>query len=101
MAKGKQGNVKRSFAEHGIPMLIPGARRDAILLTENDNMTDYIDASCTVELSRCERGPFGGFKPCTEEFVLDIGSFVGSLYGKSDFHNMVLATKSVAGRSRR
>lgn len=96
VAENKKSNVKRSFVENGIPMLVPGARRDAILLTENDDMADYFDASCVVKLSYLERGLLGQTKPCDEEFVLDMGSFAGSLYTKSDFHNLALAAKSMA-----
>lgn len=47
-----------------------------------------------------ERGLLDRPKHREEEFLLDMGSFAGSLYATSDFHNMVVVAKSVASRWR-
>ena len=44
--------------------------------------------------SKC--GLLDRLKHREEEFLLDMGSFAGSLYTMSDFHNMVVATESMA-----
>lgn len=89
-------NVKRSFVETGIPMLVPGARRDTLLLGGANDMGKRLDVSCSVTLRYNERGLLGRSKRREEEFLLDMGSFAGSLYTMSDFHNLVVATKSMA-----
>ena len=89
-------NVERSFVETGVPMLVPGARRDTLLLGGADDMRKRLGASCAVTLSYSERGLLGGPKRREEEFLLDMGSFAGSLYTMSDFHKMVVATESMA-----
>ena len=89
-------NVERSFVETGVPMLVPGARRDTLLLVGADDMRKRLDASCAVTLSYSERGLLGRPKHREEEFLLDMGSFAGSLYTMSDFHKMVVATESMA-----
>lgn len=88
--------VERSFVEAGVPMLVPGARRDTLLLCGPGDMGKRLGASCAVTLSYSERGLLGGPKHREEEFLLDMGSFAGSLYTMSDFHNLVVATKSMA-----
>lgn len=89
-------NVERSFVETGIPMLIPGARRDTLLLGGVNEMRKRLDVSCSVTLRYSERGLLGRPKRREEEFLLDMGSFAGSLYMMSDFHKMVVATESMA-----
>ena len=96
VGEGERKTVERSFVETGIPMLVPGARRDTLLLAGADDMRKRFDASCAVTLSYSERGLLGRPKHREEEFLLDMGSFVGSLYTMSDFHNMVVATKNMA-----
>ena len=88
--------VKCSFVETGIPMLVPGARRDTLLLSGADDMGKRLGVSCAVTLCYSERGLLGRTKHREEEFLLDMGSFAGSLYMMSDFHDMVVATKSMA-----
>ena len=88
--------VEYSFVETGIPMLVPGARRDTLLLSGADDMGKRLDVSCAVTLCYSERGLLGRPKHREEEFLLDMGSFAGSLYMMSDFHAMVVATKSMA-----
>lgn len=89
-------NVERSFVETGIPMLVPGARRDTLLLDGANEMRKRLDVSCSVTLRYSERGLLGRPKRREEEFLLDMGSFAGSLYMMSDFHKMVVATESMA-----
>ena len=89
-------NVERSFVGTGIPMLVPGARRDTLLLCGPGDMGKRLGVSCAVTLSYSERGLLGRPKHREEEFLLDMGSFAGSLYTMSDFHNLVEATKSMA-----
>lgn len=89
-------SVERSFVETGIPMLVPGARRDTLLLGGADDMRERLGVSCAVTLGYSERGLLGMPKHREEEFLLDMGSFAGSLYTMSDFHNLVVATESVA-----
>ena len=78
-------NVERSFVETGIPMLVPSARRDALLLCGPGDMGKRLGASCTVTLSYSERGLLGRPKHREEEFLLDMDSFAGCLYTMSDF----------------
>lgn len=89
-------NVERSFVETGIPMLVPGARRDTLLLGGANEMRKRLDVSCSVTLRYSERGLLGRPKRREEEFLLDMGSFAGGLYMMSDFHKMVVATESMA-----
>lgn len=89
-------NVERSFVKTGIPMLVPGARRDTLLLGGANEMRKRLDVSCSVTLRYSERGLLGRPKRREEEFLLDMGSFAGSLYTMSDFHKMVVATESMA-----
>lgn len=42
-----------------------------------------------------ERGLLGRLKHREEEFLLDMGSFAGSLYATIDFHNLAVATKGM------
>lgn len=88
--------VEHSFVETGIPMLVPGARRDTLLLSGADDMRKRLEVSSSVTLRYSERGLLGRSKHREEEFLLDMGSFAGSLYTMSDFHNMVVATESMA-----
>ena len=89
-------NVERSFVETGIPMLVPGVRRDTLLLGGVNEMRKRLDVSCSATLRYSERGLLGRPKRREEEFLLDMGSFAGSLYMMSDFHKMVVATESMA-----
>ena len=59
-------------------------------------MRKRFDASCSVSLRYSERGLLGRPKHREEEFLLDMGSFAGSIYTMSDFHNMAVATESIA-----
>ena len=42
-----------------------------------------------------ERGLLGRLKHREEEFLLDMGSFAGSLYATGDFHNLAVANKGM------
>ena len=77
--------VGRSFVKTGIPMLVPSARRGALLLCGPGDMGKRLGASCTVTLSYSERGLLGRPKHREEEFLLDMDSFGGCLYTMSDF----------------
>lgn len=59
-------------------------------------MRKRFDASCSVSLRYSERGLLGRPKHREEEFLLDMGSFAGRIYTMSDFHNLVVAAKSMA-----
>ena len=59
-------------------------------------MRERLGVSCAVTLSYSERGLLGRPKHREEEFLLDMGSFAGSLYAMSDFHNLTVAAKSMA-----
>ena len=96
VGEGEKKNVERSFVETGIPMLVPSARRDTLLLSGANDTKKRLDVSCSVTLRYSERGLLGRPKHREEEFLLDMGSFAGSLYTMSDFHNMVVATESMA-----
>ena len=54
------------------------------------------DVSCAVTLCYSKRGLLGRPKHREEEFLLDMGSFAWSLYVMSNFHDMVMAGKSMA-----
>lgn len=96
VGEGEKKNVERSFVETGIPMLVPSTRRDTLLLSGANDTKKRLDVSCSVTLRYSERGLLGRPKHREEEFLLDMGSFAGSLYTMSDFHNMVVATESMA-----
>ena len=59
-------------------------------------MWKRLDVSCSVTLRYSERGLLGSPKHSEGEFLLDMGSFAGSLYTMSDFRNLVVATESMA-----
>lgn len=59
-------------------------------------MRKRFDASCSVSLRYSERGLLGRPKHREEVFLLDMGSFAGSIYTMSDFHNLVVVTKRMA-----
>lgn len=96
VGEDERKSVERSFVETGIPMMVPGARRDTLLLGGAGDMRERLDVSCSVTLHYNERGLLGGSRHREEEFLLDMGSFAGSLYTMSDFHNLVAAAKNIA-----
>ena len=59
-------------------------------------MRKRLDVSSFVTMHYSERGLLGRPKHREEEFLLGMGSFAGSLYTMSDFHNMVVAIESIA-----
>ena len=59
MGEREKKSVERSFVESGILMLVPGARRDTLLLGGAVDMGKRLDVSCAVTLSYSERGLLG------------------------------------------
>ncbi len=89
-------SVSNSFVGTGIPLLAPGACRDTIILAGPADMSGHETSECAVTLRYRERGFFGGNRWTTEEFVLDMGSFAGSLYSDSELHEIAKATKKMS-----
>lgn len=56
---------------------------------------ETIRISCSVALRYSKRGLLGRLKHREEEFLLDMGSFAGSLYATGDFHNLAVANKGM------
>lgn len=88
--------VAGSFVGTGIPLLVPGARRDTIILAGSADMHKHGAARCVVKLRYKKKGLLGRDRAANEEFVLDVGSFAGSLYSVSDIHEIAKASKKAS-----
>lgn len=86
---------ERSFLAKGIPVLVPEACRNTVIL-KGPEIKNYDSVVSQVSLSYKRKGFLG---PKTEKcsFPLDYYSFSGSIYTKSDLHKLRVATEVIAG----
>lgn len=86
---------ERSFLTKGIPVLVPEAYRNTVVL-EGPEIKNFDSVVSQVSLSYKRKGLFG---PKTEKrsFPLDYYSFCGSIYKKSDLYKLRVATEVIAG----
>ncbi len=85
----------RSFLTKGIPVLVPGASRNTVVL-DGPEIKDYDSIVSQVSLSYKRKG-FWRPKLENRSFPLDYYSFSGSIYTKSDLHKLRVATEVIAG----
>lgn len=88
--------VAGSFVGTGIPLLVPGARRDTLILAGPADLHGHEAARCDVTLKYKEKGILGRDREVKEGFVLDIGSFAGSVYSASEIHEIAKASKKTS-----
>lgn len=86
---------ERSFLANGIPMLVPGANRNTVILS-GPEIRDYDSVVSEVSLSY-KRRSFWRSKLEKCSFSLDYYSFSGSIYTKSDLHKLRIAVEVIAG----
>ncbi|WP_321974213.1 hypothetical protein [Paratractidigestivibacter sp.] len=91
---GVNDRIKNTFVETGIPMLVPGSSRDALLIIGAGETKNNEGLYADVTLEYTENGPFGIRRKRRETFVLDMRSFMRSVYSVSDEHK---AAQSLAG----
>lgn len=86
---------ERSFLTKGIPVLVPEAYRNTVVL-EGPEIKDFDSVASQVTLSYMRKG---FFRPKIEKrsFPLDYYSFCGSIYKKSDLYKLRIATEVIAG----
>ena len=85
---------ERSFLAKGIPVLVPGANRNTVVL-DGSEIKDHDSFAPEVTVTY-RRRRFRGYKTETRSFPLDYYSFAGSIYTKSDLHRLTLATEAIA-----
>ena len=78
--------VHHGFISNGIPLLVPGASRQTVV-GAGKSLKELQDARCVVTVSYQWNRRIGKGKKA-EDFVLDYYSFSGSLYTKSDLHEI-------------
>ena len=88
-----EAQIRKSFISTGIPLLVPGGRRDTIVCIDPLNCETPLQ---TITLSYEEKSFFGRTKVRKEKFELDYSSFSGSLYNKSDIHVLAQSCKKIA-----
>lgn len=86
---------ERSFLTKGIPVLVPGAYRNTVIL-DGPDIKNFDSIVSQVSLSYKRKG-FFGLKTEKRGFPLDYYSFCGSIYKKSDLHALRVATEVIAG----
>lgn len=86
---------ERSFLTKGIPVLVPEAYRNTVLL-DGPEIKNFDSVVSQVSLSYKRKGLFGP-KIEIRSFPLDYYSFCGSFYKKSDLHALRVATEVIAG----
>lgn len=86
---------ERSFLTKGIPVLVPEAYRNTVIL-EGPDIKNFDSVVSQVSLSYKRKGLFGP-KIEIRSFPLDYYSFCGSIYKKSDLHALRVATEIIAG----
>ena len=96
VGKNLRGTIAGSFVGTGIPLLVPDARRDTIILAGPSDAHGHEAARCVVSLKYTEKGLLGRDRRTVEEFVLDVGSFAGSHYSFSDIHEITMASKNAS-----
>lgn len=86
---------ERSFLTKGIPVLVPEAYRNTVILDGPDiKIFDSIVSQVSISYKR--KGLLG-FKTEKRVFPLDYYSFCGSIYKKSDLHKLRVAIEVIAG----
>ena len=92
---GLMSNIERSFVYQGIPVLVPGASMETVVFAASEKKK-IPEASATVTVTYvCKGFPFG-MKKVTDKFVIDYGSFSGSVHTDSDEHRIMVATEGIA-----
>ncbi len=86
---------ERSFLTKGIPVLVPEAYRNTVIL-DGPEIKNFDSVVSQVSLSYKRKGFFGS-KTEKRSFPLDYYSFSGSIYMKSDLHKLRVATEVIAG----
>ena len=86
---------ERSFITKGIPVLVPEAYRNTVIL-DGPEIKNFDSIVSQVSLSYKRKG-FFGLKTEKRSFPLDYYSFCGSIYKKSDLHALRVATEVIAG----
>lgn len=86
---------ERSFLTKGIPVLVPEAYRNTVIL-DGPEIKNFDSVVSQVSLSYKRKGLFGS-KTEERSFPLDYYSFSGSIYMKSDLHKLRVATEVIAG----
>ena len=85
----------RSFLTKGIPVLVPEAYRNTVIL-EGPDIKNFDSIVSQVSISYKRKGLFG-LKTEKRVFPLDYYSFCGSIYKKSDLHKLRVAIEVIAG----
>lgn len=90
--------LKKSFIENGIPVLVPGAERRTTVRV-GENVRVYKDKSCNVEVSYLAAGFIRKSRKLSQEFLLDYYSFSGSIYPKSVESEIKSILEKIAAKS--
>ena len=91
----RMSNIERSFVYQGIPVLVPGASMETVVCAAPD-IKAFSEVCSTVTVTyECKGFPFG-MKKVTDKFVIDYGSFSGSVHTDSDEHRIMVATEKIA-----
>ena len=92
---GRYETIERSFVYQGIPVLVPGASRETVICAAPD-IKAFSEVRSTVTVTyECKGFPFG-MKKVKDKFVIDYGSFSGSVHTDSDEHRIMVATEKIA-----
>lgn len=86
---------ERSFLTKGIPVLVPEAYRNTVIL-DGPEIKNFDLVVSQVTLSYKRKGFFGP-KIEKRSFPLDYNSFCGSIYKKSDLYKLRIAAEVIAG----
>lgn len=91
-----KSQVQASFIEHGIPVLVPKAKRSTALIAGWGSLGSYKNKKCVISIEYVARKfPFGT-KVYKDTFVLEYLSLSGSLYTPSDMHRLTKAVEKLA-----
>ena len=86
---------ERSFLTKGIPVLVPEAYRNTVIL-DGPDIKNFDSVVSQVSISY-KRKCLLGLKSEKRIFPLDYYSFCGSIYKKSDLHKLRVAIEVIAG----
>ena len=86
---------ERSFLTKGIPVLVPEAYRNTVIL-DGPDIKNFDSIVSQVSISYKRKGLLG-LKTEKRVFPLDYYSFCGSIYKKSDLHKLRVAIEVIAG----
>ncbi|EEA89648.1 hypothetical protein [Collinsella stercoris] len=94
--KEYQDNVKQTFVQNGIPMLVPGAERRTIVF-ENDWAKDALRTTqMTVQVSFERRSLFRTRRKMSMSCILDYDSYAYAVYKHTVRKEMADSLKSIA-----